>query len=115
MKKSAIILLLVFTVFFTIYANAMAASLHYFGVCQTDANGDVSFRYTGARQFILCINYLPWLAESPNPNNWNGWALTNWLPKWKGQKLLVPRRYQIWHQNVYGYPISQALYLVSLY
>ncbi|MEI7620293.1 MAG: hypothetical protein WCJ57_01850 [Candidatus Falkowbacteria bacterium] len=85
-----------------------------FGVYSTDGNGDVSFKYTGIFQGYYCTSWLPYLG-SQNPNSWDGWNLTNWLPTWKGKKLLVPRRYQIYHQTAYGCSISSALFLMSLY
>ncbi len=89
-------------------------SIGTFGVYSTDGNGDVSFKYAGAFQGYYCTSYLPNLG-SPNPNNWDSWDLTNWLPTWKGKKLLVPRKYQIYHQTAYGYSISNALFLMALY
>lgn len=89
-------------------------SIGTFGVYSTDSNGDVSFKYTGTFQGYYCTSYLPNLGLQ-NPNSWDGWNLTNWLPTWKGKKLLVPRRYQIYHQTAYGYSISSALFLMSLY
>lgn len=90
-------------------------SIGTFGVYSTDGNGDVSFKYQGAFQGYYCINYLPWIGfVSPDPNDWDGWDLTDWLPTWKGKKLLVPARYQTYHQTVYGYSISDALILMAL-
>lgn len=110
------VVLLVFTIFSVSVANrASAASLRYFGVYQTDANGDVSFKYKGAFQYFICASDLPWIKGNPNPNDWDKQVLTNWLPTWKGEKLLVPRTYQYYHKLVYGYSISQVLYLVSIY
>lgn len=81
-----------------------------FGVYDTDGNGDVRFRYQGTFIDYDCINNLPWLGSSPDPNDWDGWDLDDFLP-WEGKKLLVPRRYQTYHSTVYGYSISDALIL----
>jgi hypothetical protein len=86
-----------------------------FGVYSTDGNGDVSFRYVGSFQEYYCTSWLPWLGISTNPNDWDGWDLNDWLPTWKGKKLLVPTRYQIFHQSAYGYSISSSLFLTSVY
>ncbi len=90
-----------------------ATSDYWFGVYSTDGNGDVKFRYQFAFSRFTCINYLPWLFESTNPNSWLSWDLTDFPSPWKGKFLAVPRRYQDWHKWVYGYPIQQALYLIA--
>lgn len=86
-----------------------------FGACSTDTHGDAIFRYTGTFQQYYCTSWLPYLGESTNPNKWGGWDLTEWLPTWKGKKLLIPTRYQLYHKTAYGYSISSALFLVSNY
>lgn len=93
--------------------NKSTSSVATFGVYDTDSNGDVRFRYQGAFQYYYCINSLPSIPpNSPNPNNWDGWTLSDFVP-WNGRKLLVPRTYQWYHSAVYGYSISDALMLVS--
>lgn len=84
-----------------------------FGVYSTNSDGDVTFRYQGNFRNYYCSSYLPYLGESTNPNNWGGWPLTEFTLPWKGKKLLVPRRYQVYHRTVYGFSISQALFLQS--
>lgn len=84
-----------------------------FGVYDTDGNGDVRFKYQGDFLYYDCINYLPWLLTSPDPNDWDGWDLTDFPSPWKGKKLLVPTRYQTYHSTVYGYSISGALLLYA--
>ena len=81
-----------------------------FGVYDTDGSGDVRFRYQGTFIDYYCLNNLPWLGSSPDPNDWDGWDLTDFTP-WNGKKLLVPRRYQTYHSTVFGYSISDALIL----
>lgn len=87
---------------------------YWWGVYDTDGHGDVRFRYRYNFSRYYCASWLPgWPIGDPNPNHWGGWDLTDFPPPWKGKKLLVPTRYQIWHRAAYGYSISQALYLVS--
>jgi hypothetical protein len=88
-------------------------SIGTFVVYSTDGNGDVSFRYQGTFIRYYCTSWLPYLGISTDPNAWSGWVLTNWLPTWKGKKLLVPTRYQTYHKTAYGYSISSALFLES--
>lgn len=84
-----------------------------FGVYSTNSDGDVTFKYQGNFINYYCSSYLPYLGESTNPNNWVNWNLTEFTFPWKGKKLLVPRRYQSYHRTVYGFSISQALFLRS--
>lgn len=87
---------------------------YVFGVYDTDGNGDVRFRYQYTFQYFYCSSWLPgWPYGNPNPNTWTRWTLTDFPAPWKGMKLLVPRRYQYYHQVVYGFSISRALFLVS--
>jgi len=91
----------------------VALSTYYFGVYDTDGNGDVRFRYLYNFSYYYCSVYLPWwLLGDKNPNHWDGWDLTDFLP-WNGKKLLVPQTYQYYCQVVYGFSISNALILVS--
>lgn len=87
---------------------------YWFGVYDTDSNGDVRFRYRYNFSRYVCVNYLPWFPwANPNPNTWNGWDVNSFPSPWKGKKLLVPRTFQYWHRSVYGYSISNALYLIA--
>jgi hypothetical protein len=65
-----------------------------------------------------CTTNLPDLSlgvscYKPDPNMWNSIDISDFSP-WSGKKLLVPRRYQIWHSAYQGYSISQALFMESL-
>lgn len=95
---------------FSANKKSSAKYIGTFGVYDTDANGDVRFMYQGTFIDYDCINNLPWLGSSPDPNDWDGWDLDDFLPS-EGKKLLVPRRYQTYHSTVYGYSISDALIL----
>jgi len=91
-----------------------SAGAYVFGVYDTDGHGDVRFRYQFNFAYFYCSSGLPgWPYGDPNPNHWTSWNLTDFPYPWKGKKLLVPTRYQWWHQAVYGYSISRALFLVS--
>ncbi len=86
----------------------------WFGVYDTDSHGDVRFRYRYSFRRFGCATWLPgYLGENPNPNTWTSWSLSDFPSPWSGRKLLVPRRFQWWHQVVYGWSISRALYLVA--
>jgi len=90
------------------------SATYYFGVYDTDGNGDVRFRYQYNFSYYYCNVWLPgWPYGDPNPNHWDGWNITDCPSPWKGKKLLVPRRYQIYCQNVYGFSISNVLILVA--
>jgi hypothetical protein len=91
------------------------ATLHTFGVYSTDGHGDVSFKYQGMWEGYYCTSWLPNLGETTDPNKWSGWNLTDWPAPWKGKKLLVPTRYQLFHKANYGYSISNALFMIALY
>ncbi|MCD4706098.1 hypothetical protein K8R61_03390 [bacterium] len=111
LKKSLLPLLAAIVIIVAMVGTAWCGT---FGVYETTEEGDVSFKYQGDFKQFYCINYLPclgWGVNGPNPNNWDGWELTDWLPTWKGEKLLVPERYQLYHEYTYGYSISDALYL----
>lgn len=91
-----------------------------YGVYSTDGSGDVSFKYQGNFSSYYCTSsmpaYLPgWnpIWQNTDPNTWGGWNLNDWLPTWKGKKLLVPGRCQWYHQSVYGFSISQALFVIT--
>ncbi|GEM_PF-7009053 len=90
------------------------ATDYVFGVYDTDGNGDVRFRYRYSFRYFYCSSWLPaWPIGDPNPNHWMSWQISDFSSPWLGKKLLVPRRYQLWHQTVYGRSISRALFLVS--
>lgn len=86
----------------------------WFAVYDTDSHGDVRFRYQFAFSRFFCTS---WLAPIPftsrDPNRWTSWDLSDFPAPWKGKKLLVPRRYRLWHSAVYGFSISGALFLAS--
>lgn len=90
-----------------------------FGVYSTDANGDVVFKYKGIFLNHYCVSWLAPLGTGNNSNNPNSWDVHspfgNFTAPWKGHRLLVPRRYQTWFKNVYGYSISQGLFLRANY
>jgi hypothetical protein len=89
------------------------AAVYVFGVYDTDTNGDVRFRYRFNFSYFYCSTSLPgWPYGDPNPNHWMNWNILDFSP-WSGKKLLVPRRYQYWHQIVYGFSISRTLLLVA--
>jgi hypothetical protein len=52
---------------------------------------------------------------SPHPNKWDTKNVKDFKSPWKGKKLYVPRRYQVYHQNVNGFSISGALFLEAIY
>jgi len=90
------------------------ASEYWFGVYDTDSHGDVRFRYRYNFSRFYCSSWLPgWPYGDPNPNHWTSWNLSDFPYPWKGKKLLVPTRYQWWHQAAYGFSISSALFLIS--
>lgn len=81
-----------------------------------EKDGNLRFRYQYTFNRFVCINWMPWVFPytiSPDPNKWTSWDLTDFPSPWKGKKLLVPTRYRWWHGAVYGYSISQALYLIA--
>ncbi|MDP3964127.1 MAG: hypothetical protein Q8Q20_00500 [bacterium] len=92
-----------------------AMGWYWFGVYDTNGDGDVRFRYRYNFSHFYCSSWLPgyWPFPDPNPNHWDSWDLNDFPPPWKGKMLLVPRRHQWWHQAVYGFSISRALFLIS--
>jgi len=96
---------------------AKAARAGTFAVYETDGNGDVKFKYLGTVNRYYCSSHLPILGfgkNYPYPSNWDKEDVSYPSP-WKGKKLYVPRRYQLYHERVYGYSISRALFLVADY
>jgi hypothetical protein len=99
---------------------AKAQSIGTYGVYSTDSHGDVSFRYKGNFVNYYYTSYMPaylpgkdpWF-QNTNPNTWDGWVLTDWLPTWKGKKLLVPQRCQWFYTYTHGFSISLALFMTT--
>jgi len=116
MKKICITLLAIGLLFgFGNLKTAEAQSETFHEVYSTDSNGDVSFRYPTNSEFShiwLYGNIPSWVCE-PDPNNWDGWELTDYQPQYAGRKLLVPQRAQWYYLLVYGRSISDDLYLVT--
>lgn len=90
-----------------------------FGPWEVDGGGNVVFRYTGRFNRIYTTTNLLRLnitaAEyAPNPMAWDQQDL-GCQGRWCFRKILVPRRYQIQHRLVYGFPLERALYLSARY
>lgn len=95
-------------------AAGKVLAAYVFGVYDTDGNGDVRFRYQYNFSYFYCSSGLPgWPYGNPNPNSWYSENRNDFPAPWKCKKLLVPRRYQYYHQAVYGFSLSRALFLVS--
>lgn len=95
-------------------AAGKVLAAYVFGVYDTDGNGDVRFRYQYNFSYFYCSSGLPgWPYGDPNPNHWYSQNQNDFPAPWKCKKLLVPRRYQYYHQAVYGFSLSRALFLVS--
>jgi hypothetical protein len=85
------------------------------GYYDVDSNGDVRFFFPSTDTFsrFYCTSWLPWLGISGDPNRWTSWDLTDFLPRWRGKKLLVPRRHRIFHRSFYGFDIERALWVAT--
>lgn len=111
MRKALLICLVTVAVGMTMPSMARCDS---FEVYETDKDGNVSFRYQGDFGRFYCTKYLmpiSYLLNDSNPNNWKSSEVTDWLPTWKGEKLMVPKSYQDYHKSVYGYSIDKSLVL----
>lgn len=82
-----------------------------------DSEGDLYYRYdeqSNFSHFWLYGNIPLWVYDPNDPNDWGHWALTDYLPEYKGHKILVPRTVRAWYIVYYQRSIDNDLYLVSV-
>lgn len=97
---------------------ATASRTGTFAVYSTNKDGDVTFKYLGKIKSYFCTSKLPSLGSgnyAPDPNKWDKKDVSGFKSPYKGKLLYVPRRYQQFHSVVYGFSISQALFLKAEY
>lgn len=81
-----------------------------------DGDGDAYYRYPlnhSFSHFWLYGNIPSWVYEPTDPNDWQDWYLTDYLPQFNGWKILIPRRAQWYYPIVYDREIEEDLYLVT--